>query len=531
MLKYPMFDTSCKNLLVRGVNWIGDSVMTLPAIRSLKKALPDTTLSLLVKPWVSAVFEHNPFIDEIIPYGMEHEKFIGKLKLSRQLNKMDLCGAILLQNAFDAALIVFLAGIKNRIGYDRDGRGFMLTAKVPVPRDADKKHQIYYYLNLLEQAGIKAEYAYPYIYLLNEERLHARTFLKDIKRPILGINPGAAYGSAKRWFPERFADIAAWFIKDTGGGVVIFGGPSETDIGEEICRKLELEKFGDSAYPLNFLAGHLLNLSGKTALRELISLISECDVMVTNDSGPLHLGYGVRTPMVAIFGSTDPLLTGPPPEGNGINHIVIKSDISCSPCFKRTCRKNDMECMYAITSDEVYYSIKKMLPHVPAVFFDRDGTLNIDGGYINNFENFHVFEDIEQLRLLKEKGYLLIGVSNQSGIARGIVDETFVKAANKVFIDKYGFDDFYYCPHHPDERCECRKPEPEMLLRARAGHKIDMKKSYIVGDKEADMLLAKAVGAKAVLVQTGKLRESQNADFTAKNLMETVKWILGNEKP
>jgi heptosyltransferase-2 len=253
--------------------------------------------------------------------------------------------------------------------------------------------------------------------------------------------------------------------------------------------------------------------------------------MVTNDSGPLHIGYGVRTPMVAIFGSTDPLLTGPPPEGNGINHIVIKSDISCSPCFKRTCRKNDMECMYAITSDEVYYSIKKMLPHVPAVFFDRDGTLNIDGGYINNFENFHVFGDIEQLRLLKEKGYLLIGVSNQSGIARGIVDETFVKAANKVFIDKYGFDDFYYCPHHPDERCECRKPEPEMLLRARAGHKIDMKKSYIVGDKEADMLLAKAVGAKAVLVQTGKLQESPNADCTVKNLTEAVKWILGNENP
>ena len=172
-----------------------------------------------------------------------------------------------------------------------------------------------------------------------------------------------------------------------------------------------------------------------------------------------------------------------------------------------------------------------MLPHVPAVFFDRDGTLNRDGGYINNFDNFHVFEDIEQLRLLKEKGFLLIGISNQSGIARGIVNETFVKAANKVFIDKYGFDDFYYCPHHPDERCECRKPEPEMLLRARAGHKIDLKKSYIVGDKEADMLLAKAVGAKAVLVQTGKLRESPHADFTAKNLTETVKWILGNEKP
>ncbi|HMK48462.1 MAG TPA: lipopolysaccharide heptosyltransferase II [Thermodesulfovibrionales bacterium] len=526
-----MFDRSCKNVLVRGVNWIGDSVMTLPAIRSLKKALPDSRLSLLVKPWVSPVFEHNPFIDEIIPYGDEYRSFFGRLRLSRRLSKKGFCGAVLLQNAFDAALITLLSGIGNRVGYSRDGRGFLLNTKVPVPQDADRTHQIYYYLNLLKQAGIEAEYAYPYIYLLADERLQARTILGQIKRPLLGINPGATYGSAKRWFPDRFSEVASWFIKDTGGSVVVFGGQAESDISEEICRDLELEKFAEQKYPYNFLGEHLLNMTGKTTLRELIAFISECDVLVTNDSGPLHIGYGVRTPMVAIFGSTDPVLTGPPPEAEGVSHVVIKPDIPCSPCFGRVCSKNDMECMYAVTPDDVYFGIKKLLAHRTAVFFDRDGTLNKDTGYINRPSDFHVFEDIGQLRLLKEAGLMLIGVSNQSGIARGIVDENFVRQTNKIFIDKYGFDDFFYCPHHPDEHCPCRKPEPEMLLRARAIHRIDLKKSYIVGDKEADMLLARAVGAKTILVRTGMLRESSNADYSASNLSEAVEWILRNENP
>ena len=130
------------------------------------------------------------------------------------------------------------------------------------------------------------------------------------------------------------------------------------------------------------------------------------------------------------------------------------------------------------------------------------------------------------MHLLKEKGFKLIGITNQSGIAKGIVNEEFVKEINSVFIKQYGFDDFYYCPHNPDDHCPCRKPEPEMLLRARVKHRIDLKKSFVVGDKEADMLLAEAVGAKGILVQTGEAKESQYADFIAKDLKEAVDWIL-----
>jgi heptosyltransferase-2 len=519
MLQYFVLDSSCKKLLVRGVNWIGDSVMTLPALKAMRKELSKAHISLLVKPWVSAVFEHNPHIDEIIHYADIHSGMIGRAKLSSALRRERFCSAILLQNAFDAAMLAFLAGIRERIGYNRDGRRFLLTTAISVPRE--KSHQIYYYLNLLREVGIQAEYSYPYIYLLLDERLQARTRIKGMKRPVLGVNPGATYGSAKRWFPERFAEVATWFMADTGGSVIIFGGNSEVDIADEIYKNI----IPDFRKP-----DTLLNVAGHTTLRDLISLISECDAFLTNDSGPLHVSYAVGTPMVALFGSTDPVLTGPPPGAENTNAVVIAPDTPCSPCFERSCKQNDMQCMYAVTSDDVYYGIKKVLPHVPAVFFDRDGTLCRDTGYINDMKDLHIFREIDILNRLKERGFRLIGVSNQSGIARGLIEENFVQQVNSIFMTSYGFDDFYYCPHHPDEHCSCRKPEPGMLLRARSRHRIDFRKSFMIGDKDSDMLLAQAVGAKGVLVQTGKLQESQNADYTARDLNDAVQWILHNTK-
>jgi|WetSurSiteA1Bulk_404760.scaffolds.fasta_scaffold00342_8 heptosyltransferase II len=512
-----MFDTSCKNILVRGVNWIGDSVMTLPALRALRKALPESRISLLVKPWVSAVFDKDPNIDELLFYDDIHTGIIGKLKLSRMLNKKKFCGALLFQNAFDAALIAFLSGIKYRAGYDRDGRGFLLTEKVPVPGNEKKEHQIFYYLNLLNQLGISAPYSEPYIHLTVDERLCARDIVKEMKRPLLGINPGATYGSAKRWFPERFAEIANWFISDTGGSVILFGGNQEVAIADEIYKQV-IPEFRTTSF--------LASLAGKSSLRDLIALIAECNVFLTNDSGPMHIAYAVRTPLVALFGSTDPVLTGPPPQGHKNSHVVIKPDLSCSPCFERTCRNKDMRCMYAVTSDEVYYGIKKILPQSPAVFFDRDGTLNRDTGYINRREDLHIFPDITETGKLKEAGFKIIGISNQSGIARGLVGEQFIRETSRLFIEQYGFDDFYHCPHHPDEHCSCRKPEPEMLFRARSEHGIDLQRSFVVGDKEADMLLAKAVGAKCIFMRTGQTSESPNADFTASTLSEAVQWII-----
>ncbi len=493
--------------------------MTMPAIGALRKAFPGSKLSLLVKPSVVPLFERCPDIDDIILYEERFKRIAGRLQLAQLLRKRRFSRAILLQNAFDAALLSFLAGIPERIGYSRDGRGVLLTRPVPFHGDDRKVHHIRYYLNLLAEAGITADYAHPWINISLEERLAARAALAGLRRPVLGLNPGAAYGSAKRWLPERFAEVAGRFCRETKGSVVIFGGKNEAGIAQEIAGLF-------SARPGAAQSGAYENFAGNTSLRELISLISECDVFVTNDSGPMHIAYAVGAPLVAIFGSTDPELTGPPGEGD----VVLRNKPECSPCFGRTCRNNDLKCMDGIAPDEVYRGIEKLLPRKRAVFFDRDGTLCRDAHYLNSWKDFEVFPEIESLREVKDRGFALFGVTNQSGIQRGLVDESFVQEVNRLFMGKYGFEDFYYCPHGPDEHCSCRKPGPAMLLRARREHGINLRESYVVGDKDADMLLAKAVGAKGILVTTGKQEVSSHADFVVNNLKEVARVILSHGK-
>jgi len=498
------------SILVRGVNWIGDAVMTLPALRALRKAYRGATISLLVKPPVIPVFENNPDIDEIIAYDEKFNGFIGKLRLSRLLRAREFSMAILLQNAFDAALIAYLARIPKRIGYNRDRRGFLLTDAVPFNGEDRKVHHIAYYLNLLASAGIRADCEEPVVHLSLEERLQAREVLAVLSRPILGINPGATFGSAKRWLPDRFAEVANWFRRDTGGHAVIFGSESEMALAHEIDKLIPEGK---------------LFLAGKTSLRELAALISECDIMLANDSGAMHIACAVGTPTLAIFGSTDPKLTGPGGEGHGI----IKKDFSCSPCFERSCLTRDLRCMFAVTAEEVFFQIKDMLPHKKAVFFDRDGTLCRDADYLNDWKDFEILSGIASLGELKGKGFLLIGITNQSGISRGLVKEPFAKDINAVFTGTYGFDDFYYCPHSPEDYCQCRKPAPGMLIKARGRHLIDLKRSFVVGDKDADMLAAKAVGARGILVTTGKQQTSPHADTVVGSLEEAVRVILTDE--
>lgn len=500
-------------VLVRGVNWIGDAVMTIPALRALKRSLPDARLSLLVKPWVAPLFEKDPDIDEIIIYADEYRGLTGKIRLGQRLKGCGFDSAVLFQNAFDAALIAFLAGIKSRIGYSRDGRGFLLTQAIPCDAGAKGLHHIDYYLDLIRKAGFNGMPDRPWLFLDVEEREGARRVLEGLKRPVIALNPGAAYGSSKRWPPERFAGVASRVITELSGSVVILGGPNEAKIADDILKHIDPELVKPPS---------LLNLSAKTGLRELMAVIAESDLLVTNDSGPMHIGYAVGTPLAAIFGSTSPEHTGPV----GKADMVIRKSVACSPCFERECRKNELACMDLITSDEVYSAVKKLAFTKRAVFFDRDGTLCRDAHYLSRMEDLEVFPEIAALSKLKERDFSLIGVSNQSGIARGIVQESFTKQVNRIFIDQYGFDDFYYCPHHPHDHCSCRKPQPGMLITGRCDHGIDLKRSFVVGDKDDDMLLARAVGAKAILVKTGKAETSPYADAVVEGLDEAVRTIV-----
>jgi len=511
----------CDNILIRGVNWVGDAVMTMPAIRAVRQAYPDAQISLLVKPSVSPLFEHDPNVDEIISYDDGYRGLSGKIRLARQLKQGCFSRAFLLQNAFDAALISFLARIPERVGYNRDGRGMLLTRGIPFDLPAKEMHHIDYYLNLLEKAGLDPVPSKPWIHLLPAERRAARETLQSLRRPVVALNPGAAYGSSKRWPPARFSELAVRFMQEKAAGIIILGGPKETGIAAEIEQGIRLLCSGAGVCgPADI---QVMNLAGKTTLRGLAAVISEADLLITNDSGPMHIGYAVRTPLVAIFGSTSPQHTGPV----GRDVVVLKKEVDCAPCFERQCRRGDLKCMEMISAEEVFDAGSKLIKTERAVFFDRDGTLCRDAHYLSRMEDFELLPGIDELRLLKDRGFRLIGITNQSGIARGKVPEDFVRKVNNIFIGQYGFDAFYYCPHHPDEHCACRKPEPGLLYDARADHAIDLKQSFMVGDKDIDMLLAASVGATGIQVRTGQEEQSPAVDHGAADLREVVKLING----
>lgn len=519
-----MNDTvGCNRILIRGVNWVGDAVMTMPAIRCLRDHFGQSSISLMVKPWVLELFRHDPNIDETIEYAKEFAGLRGKFKAASRLRQGEFDCAFLLQNAFDAALTAALAGIPGRIGYARDWRSPLLTRAVQVDREILRLHHIRYYLSLLQRAGLRdVRYRLPWIYPSIPERLEAQRTLHALRRPVIALNPGAAYGSAKRWPAEKFARVATRVIADLGGSVVIFGSARESKIGSEIIAALDRDFVTDST---------VRDLSGRTGLGNLCDLIAQSDALVTNDSGPLHIAYAVGTPMVALFGSTDPALTGPPEsafEGAEFSYRfrVLKSDVPCSPCFERTCRLGDLRCMEQLEPETVVACLREVLPDKRALFFDRDGTLCRDAHYLSRMEDLEVYPATGALRELKQKGFLLVGISNQSGISRGIVEESFVQRVNAIFTDQYSFDAFYYCPHHPEDRCACRKPMHGMLLRARADLGIDLRRSYLFGDSPSDMGAAALSGMTAVQVGT-PVKTLEHADHAIESVGRCASIVAG----
>jgi heptosyltransferase-2 len=509
-----------KKILIRGVNWIGDAVLTLPALKAIRRFNHDSHISLLVKPWVAELFTNNMDIDEIILYDDEFKGLAGKFKLARILRRKNFDRAILLQNAFDAAFITWLSGIPERLGYKTDGRGLFLTRAINIDRAVLQKHQVSYYLNILNSVGIETPDFHPYIHLTAEERNKATDVIKSgfpgNHYPIIGINPGAVYGPAKRWPSEKFAELIKTIIDKLDGKCIIFGSKAETGIADEI--NSEITKLG-----ITNADSRILALAGKTGLRELAALIAECDVFVTNDSGPMHMASALYMPVVAIFGSTNPVTTGP----FGERHKIITKAMPCSPCMERECPEGHVRCMTEVRADEVFEAVENILPVNKAVFLDKDGTIIADKNYLNSFEELEVLPGTkDSLRRLKNAGFLLIGITNQSGIGRGIVEEKFVIESNAYLQDKLEIDDFYYCPHHPDDHCPCRKPEPMLVLQAGLKHRINLKVSFVIGDKESDVLLAQKTGGTGILLSSTPLVESTCASYVAKDLKDSVDWIL-----
>lgn len=326
-----------RRILVRATNWVGDAVMSLPALRALRGRYPAAEITILAKPWVADVYRREPFCDKLIPYAAAD--LPAKMRTARELRPLKFDCAILLQNAFEAAALAFVARIPERIGYARDGRSLLLTRAIAVPRRGEiPLHERFYYLELLRRAGIIDA-------LPENDRIQldgaAEARVAGVGRfsaigfdgPVIGLSPGAAFGTAKRWLPDRFAEAASRVAKELGASVAIFGSKDERELCESVARAI--------ACPSK-------NLAGETTLAEFIELAAACRVYLTNDSGAMHIASALGVPTVAVFGATDDTTTGP----TGEHARVIRERVECSPCLRREC-PIDHRCMTRVDAARV----------------------------------------------------------------------------------------------------------------------------------------------------------------------------------
>jgi heptosyltransferase II len=314
-----------ERLLVRAPNWIGDVVLSLPALRDLRRAFPSARLSVLARPWVAELYRAVPEVDEILP-SQEHLADARALR-----GRFD--AAVLLPNSFATALVVRLAGVKERWGYATDGRALLLTRGCRVPDAVRGRSQVYYYRAMLEGLGFATDGAPDATLACPEAWAAEGAALLGDDGPWLGVNPGAAYGTAKRWLPERFAAAADQVARRIGAKVAIVGGAAERPIGEAIASAL--------ATPSRVLAGD-------TTLAGLVGVLSRLRLLLTNDSGPMHLAAALGTPLVAVFGSTDWRETAPV----GREAVLVRENVDCAPCMLREC-PIDHRCMTRVSADRV----------------------------------------------------------------------------------------------------------------------------------------------------------------------------------
>lgn len=333
-----------RRILVRATNWVGDAVMSIPALQALREKFPSAQIAILARPWVAGLYGREPFCDELIPYEAPRNwrGLRGKWQIAQDLRKLRFDCAILLQNAFESAALVKAAGIPVRIGYDRDARGWLLTHPIPVPNEGEiPKHQRFYYLELLKRARLIEPYGIGKPIRLAGAFAAAQAGrdlfrVSSITGPVIGVAPGAAYGGAKRWLPERFGEVAARLAGERGASVAIFGSKEEWPICNIVYEYLQRK------------TQHSVNLAGATTLSELIEMVAACELLLTNDSGPMHIGsaLGVRT--IAIFGATDDEATGPTGEWSR----VVRNPVECSPCLLREC-PIDHRCMTRVDAERV----------------------------------------------------------------------------------------------------------------------------------------------------------------------------------
>ena len=368
------FQPPPRRILIRGVNWLGDAVMTTPALLRLREAFPAAQIVLLTPQKLAGLWTRHPAVNEIISFAPGESVFaVGKRLRAAQCDL-----ALVLPNSPRSALEVWLAGIPRRIGYGRPWRNLFLTRAVARRREAVKMrkrsvkeiqelirnpppasapaegipasaHQMYEYLHLTTMLGARPEPLTPFLEVDPETMAATRQKFgwKQLAGPVLGLNPGAEYGPAKRWPLEKFIAAAREIQRQTGCAWVIFGGKNDAQMATQIATSLSGEP------------GAVLNLAGRTSLVELMCLLKSCRLLVTNDTGPMHVAAALGTPVVVPFGSTSPALTAPGLAGDQRHHFLT-TVAPCSPCFLRECPV-DFRCLNELGAERVTAAVLNIL--------------------------------------------------------------------------------------------------------------------------------------------------------------------------
>ncbi len=335
------------SILIRGTNWVGDAVMTTPALTAVRKNFPEARISLLVVPWVADVFRCNPSVDEIILYERQgrHRGLMGKHRLMREIRGRRFNKAILFQNAFEAALITWRAGIPQRMGYNTDLRGTLLTRSVHMRREFKRIHETEYYLNILRGLGLDAPSSPLVLRVPDIHRDAVQGELEgfgDGRGMLVAIAPGATYGSAKMWPADRYRETAHRLAGDFDARVVVLGSAKEQSIGNLIVEGLP--------------SGRGRNLCGTTGLLEAAAWIERAGLFLSNDSGLMHVAAALGRPQVTVFGPTNRVTTGP------LNPTarLVWADTECSPCLKKVC-PTDHRCMERVSVDMVMHAATEVI--------------------------------------------------------------------------------------------------------------------------------------------------------------------------
>lgn len=340
-------------ILVRGTNWIGDAVMSVPAIRELRRIFPDAHITLHTRSWADGLFRDVDFIDELVTFDKARWKIKDVYDNSQFLKDDGFDLAVLFPNSFESALTSFLSKIPRRFGYNKDVRGLLLTDPIAVPEWKDRRHEVFYYLNLVSEIERRilgrdtVSSAYPDISLqISADRRTeaARTLIEngtDRTRPTVAIGAGSTNSRAKRWPAERFAELSDRLQAELDVNVVLLGSKDEADVAQKV---------------VDHSNGDLVNMVGKTGLDAVVAILSEVDLMISNDMGLAHVAAAVGTNTIAIFGPTNPETTRP------FSTIarVVREKVDCAPCMLRDC-PIDHRCMTRISVDELFYAAKEML--------------------------------------------------------------------------------------------------------------------------------------------------------------------------